>query len=98
MASSERLFQLIQAKATHNTLQASASEMATYPDEPEKISAAGLKISAPTSHAIVIVYRVPVDFCWESNIATSSVVGCVPERKEQIAKLSSDDPRRVVLP
>jgi hypothetical protein len=76
MVSSERLFQLIQAKATHNALHASARETATYPDEPVTLRAAGLKMSAPTSNATVIVYPVPVDFCWESNIATSSVAGC----------------------
>jgi len=75
MVRSERLFQLIHAKAMHNALQASASETATYPYEPEKSSAAGMKMKAPTSNAIVIVYRAPVDFCWESNITTSSVVG-----------------------
>jgi hypothetical protein len=62
--------------ATHKALQAIASETDTYPTGRDKISTAGLKTKAIRSRAIVIVYCVPVDFWWESNMATSSVVEC----------------------
>jgi len=51
-----------------------ASERDTYPIGREATNTAGQKIRAMISRATVVVYPVPVDF-WESNIATSSVVG-----------------------
>jgi hypothetical protein len=62
MVSCEYFLQLTQAKATHNALQASASETDTYPSGRDTISTAGLKMNARTSKATVMVYWVPVDF------------------------------------
>jgi len=74
MVSREYFFQFTQARITHSALQAIASERDTYPIGREAINTAGQKIMAMISRATVVVYPVPVDF-WESNIATSSVVG-----------------------
>jgi hypothetical protein len=76
IVSCENFFQLTQAKATHNALQATASETDTCPNGRDTISTAGLKMKAAVSKATVIVYWVPVDFWWESNMATSSIFGC----------------------
>jgi hypothetical protein len=62
--SSEYLFQLIHARATNIALQASASKRETYPNGRESIKTAGLKMKAPISKAAVMVYLVPVGFCW----------------------------------
>jgi len=43
---------------------------------------AGLKMKATTRNATVVVYSVPVDFCPEANIATSSVVGWAKKRDQ----------------
>jgi hypothetical protein len=74
MESCDDFFRLTQANMTQSTLHAIASETDTYPTGRKKTNAAGLKIKATVSKATVVVYPVPVDF-WESNIATSSVVG-----------------------
>jgi len=90
MVSWEYDLQLTQAYATHNALQASASETDTYPNGRDTISTAGMKMKATISKAAVTVYWVPVDFCWESNMATSWLLSG-PKRKEQIGCLSSND-------
>jgi hypothetical protein len=64
-------FQVTQAIATHTALHAIARETAIYPKWPENINAAGLKMKATTRKATVVVYPVPVAFCWVSNIGTT---------------------------
>jgi hypothetical protein len=73
MVSRDDFFQLTQAKTTHSALQAMASKRGTYPTGREAINTAGQKIKAMISKPTEVVYRVPVDFWLESNIATSSV-------------------------
>ena len=91
MVSCEYFLQLTQAEATHNALQASASETDAYPNACDMISTTGLNMKATISKAAVTVYWVPVDFCWDSNMATSWLSNG-PKRKKQIGCLSSNDP------
>jgi hypothetical protein len=74
MVSSEAFFQLNQARAKHNALQATAREREKYPMGRETTRSAGLKMKPATSNATVVVYVTPVDFWDRSNIPTSSVV------------------------
>ncbi len=71
--SRDDFFQLRQASITHSALKTVASDKDPYPIGREKTRSAGLKMNAAASRATVAVYAVPVDFCWESNIVTSSV-------------------------
>jgi hypothetical protein len=84
MVSFEVLLPIDPGQAPHNAPQASPSEKETYPNGRETIRTKGLKMKATINKATVMVYWVPVDFCWESNMATSSVVGCA------LSKATSD--------
>lgn len=55
MVSFEFLFQLIQARPTHNALQAIAKETETSPNGPETINIAGMKRTATLSKPAVSV-------------------------------------------
>src|SRR6266567_9311577 len=73
MESCDDLFQLNQANATQSALNATASEIDTYPNGREMTNTAGIKRNATTRKATVVVYPVPVDFCCASNITTPSL-------------------------
>jgi hypothetical protein len=75
MVSCEYFLQLNHANATHNVLKTSASKADTWPNGRDKTSTAGLKMKAAISKATVMVYWAPVGFCWDVNMATSTVVG-----------------------
>jgi len=55
--------------ATQSALQAIANEIDTYPNGRETANMAGIKTKATARNATVVVYPVPVDFWWASNIA-----------------------------
>lgn len=61
IVSTEYLFQLTQAIATHNALHVSATEKDTYPNGGETSRTAGLKIKATISRVTILVYCVPVE-------------------------------------
>jgi hypothetical protein len=80
--SCDDFFQLTQAITTHMALHTTASETDRYPIGRKKSNIAGLKMKATTRNATVVVYSVPVDFCPEANMATSSVVGWAKKRNQ----------------
>jgi len=83
MESCDDLFHLTQANATHSALQAIASEIDMYPNGRETNKTAGTNMKATTRNATVVVYSVPVGFCWESNIAMPFIGE--PKKGDQIA-------------
>jgi hypothetical protein len=68
MESCDDFFQWTRARATHDALHAKASAARPYPNGRDTNNTAGMKINATASKATVIVYPVPVDFWWDSNM------------------------------
>jgi hypothetical protein len=74
-------FQFIHAKPVHNALHAKANDANPYPKGRDMNNTAGLKMKATASKATVVVYPVPVGF-WDSNIATSWLLGDLRTRQQ----------------
>jgi hypothetical protein len=93
MESCEAFFQRTHAKVAHSKLHAIARASITYPNGRETIKNAGTKMNATASKATVVVYCVPVDFCWGAIM--TNLLGCYgePKKRNQSAGLSSDDLR-----
>jgi hypothetical protein len=84
---------MTQANAIHIALHTIAEEINTYPTGRERTNMAGIKMKATTRNATVVVYPVPVDFWWASNIGTPTLLGWPKRRGIRPPDLVSDDPR-----